>query len=134
MTISRALKRDPTGGGFTHLGSDGVVRAFDRDLRVLDATPLDLARRSWAQTPDADVLEEVRRAVGRSRAELAGELSARQEGGAAVRQALEGKRQAESCVSENCPDDAWCQGLSLYGYNCSSCYFVEANIGNCQEF
>lgn len=113
-----------------------MVRTFDRDLRVLDAAPLDAATRRWARAPDAVVLEEVRRAVGRSAEDLSarGPVRTQDAAGGAVRQVLEGKRQAESCVSENCPDDAWCQGLSIYGYNCSSCYFVEANIGNCQEF
>ncbi|KUI67725.1 hypothetical protein VM1G_03578 [Cytospora mali] len=123
--IMASLKRDPTGQGFTHLGSDNVVRTFDRRLQVVDAAPLDSRAENWARTPEASILEEIKEAVVRSNQQIESRSSK-------PRDVLDGRQ--ESCVSENCPNDEYCQGLSLYGYNCSSCYFVTAEIGNCQEF
>ncbi|KAL4860810.1 hypothetical protein BDV12DRAFT_181082 [Aspergillus spectabilis] len=38
--IMKSLKQDPTGEGFTHLATDGVLRSFDGDRNVLDYKPL----------------------------------------------------------------------------------------------
>lgn len=35
-----SLKQDPTGEGFIHLATDGVLRSFDGDRNVLDYKPL----------------------------------------------------------------------------------------------
>jgi hypothetical protein len=32
----KSLQKDPTGMGFTHLATDGVLRAFDGDRNVVD--------------------------------------------------------------------------------------------------
>ncbi|KAL3445893.1 hypothetical protein BJX65DRAFT_280563 [Aspergillus insuetus] len=34
--IMSSLKHDPTGRGFTHLATDGVLRSFDGDRKVVD--------------------------------------------------------------------------------------------------
>lgn len=34
------MKRDPSGGGFTHLGKDGVLRTISGNYEVLDARGL----------------------------------------------------------------------------------------------
>ena len=34
------MERDPTGGGFTHLGKDGVLRTISGNYEVLDARGL----------------------------------------------------------------------------------------------
>ncbi|KAI0884250.1 uncharacterized protein GGS22DRAFT_165214 [Annulohypoxylon maeteangense] len=121
------LKRDTSGGGFTHVGSDNVVRTFDRDLNVVDFAQLDDRAPSgdgWPRSPSAAILDEVKQAKARSAAEVSKPRS---------RSPLEG-RQQPSCVSENCPNDDWCKGMWLWGYNCTSCMLVSNNIGNCQEF
>lgn len=117
-----SLKRDPTRQGFTHIGSDKVVRTLDRRLQVIDAAPLDGRADNWARSPDASVLEEIRLATARSYQELDARSSK-------PRDVLDGRQ--ESCVSENCPYDAWCTDLWLYGYNCTSCLIVSDGIGNC---
>ncbi|KAL2847864.1 hypothetical protein BJY01DRAFT_212367 [Aspergillus pseudoustus] len=38
--ITKSLKHDPTGAGFTHLATDGVLRSFDGDRNVIDYRPL----------------------------------------------------------------------------------------------
>lgn len=121
----RKLQRDLTGYGFTHIGSDGVARTFDRSLHVIDAAPLDVRSTHWERVPGASVLDEARAAFERSQQEAVGRSSS-------PRHALIGRQ--ESCVSENCPNDMYCQGLSIYGYNCTSCLIVSDGIGNCQEF
>ncbi|KAI1206279.1 uncharacterized protein F4807DRAFT_439560 [Annulohypoxylon truncatum] len=123
--VASRLKRDTSGGGFTHVGSDNVVRTFDRDLNVVDFAHLDGRTPSGdARSPSAAVLEEVKQAKARSAAQASKPRS---------RSPLEG-RQQPSCVSEFCPDDDYCKGLWLYGYNCTSCMIVSNNIGNCQQF
>ncbi|KAI4595047.1 hypothetical protein KJ359_007300 [Pestalotiopsis sp. 9143b] len=122
-----ALKRDTSGSGFVHLGSDNVLRSFDARMEVVDAIGLrsseepDLARRA----PSDAVLAEVRTARARS-ADQTSKPRGRDE--------LPQRRQSQSCVSEFCPDDSYCQGLSIYGYNCTSCLMVSDSIGNCQSF
>ncbi|KAI0124056.1 hypothetical protein BJ170DRAFT_638009, partial [Xylariales sp. AK1849] len=121
-TISDALasiKRDLTGSGFTHLGSDNVLRSFDGRMNVVDH--LSLAKRAEPRAPSADILEEVRTARARSFEQTSKPRSIN---------VLENRQ--ESCVSENCPNDAFCQGLSIYGYNCTYCLLVTDTIGNCQ--
>ncbi|KAI1138568.1 hypothetical protein F5Y05DRAFT_44042 [Hypoxylon sp. FL0543] len=120
------LKRDASGAGFTHVGSDNVVRTFDKDFNVVDFARLDDRAPSgagWPRSPGAAVLEEAKQAKARSAAEVSKPRS---------RSPLEG-RQANSCVSEFCPDDSYCKGLWLYGYNCTSCMIVSNNIGNCLQ-
>lgn len=125
--VLRNLKRDLTGNGFTHIGSDGVARTFDRSLQVVDAAPLEARTGSarWSRSPGATVLDEVKVALARSDREVVDRSSGHTRGALVARQ--------ENCVSEYCPDDAYCQGLSIYGYNCTSCLIVSDGIGNCQE-
>ncbi|KAK3940472.1 hypothetical protein QBC46DRAFT_288431 [Diplogelasinospora grovesii] len=124
--IMPLLKRDPSGAGFTHLGSDKVLRSFDAHLNVLDAAALDGRA---VDTTTASLLNEARAARERSLQHITttARTTPKRSGGSGL-----DERQAQSCVSENCPDDAYCKGLSLYGYNCSSCFMVETGIGNCQ--
>ncbi|KAI0834725.1 hypothetical protein F5Y06DRAFT_278252 [Hypoxylon sp. FL0890] len=121
------LKRDASGAGFTHIGSDNVVRTFDKDFNVVDFAQLDDRAPSgaeWPRSPSAAVLDEAKQARARSAAQVSKARS---------RSPLEG-RQTQSCVSEFCPDDSYCKGLWIYGYNCTSCMIVSNNIGNCQQF
>ncbi|KAI0896040.1 hypothetical protein F4806DRAFT_49840 [Annulohypoxylon nitens] len=118
------LKRAAS-GGFTHVGSDNVVRTFDRDLNVIDSASLSSRGASEPRSPSAAVLEEVKQAQARSKAQVSKPRS---------RSALEGRQTQPSCVSEFCPDDDYCKGLWIYGYNCTSCMIVSNNIGNCQQF
>ncbi|KAI1458908.1 hypothetical protein F4805DRAFT_106526 [Annulohypoxylon moriforme] len=121
------LKRDTSGGGFTHVGSDNVVRTFDRDLNVVDFAQLDSRAPSgdgWPRSPSAAILDEVKQAKERSTAQVSKPQP---------RSPLEG-REPPNCVSEFCPDDEYCKGLSIYGYNCTSCLIVSNNMGNCQQF
>ncbi|KAI1375129.1 hypothetical protein F4677DRAFT_141416 [Hypoxylon crocopeplum] len=121
------LKRDVTGAGFTHVGSDNVVRTFDGNFNVVDFAQLDSRVPSadgWPRSPSAAVLDEAKQAKARSAAQTSKPRS---------RGPLEG-RQEHSCVSEFCPDDQYCKALSIYGYNCTSCMIVSDNIGNCQQF
>ncbi|OTA94630.1 hypothetical protein M434DRAFT_394561 [Hypoxylon sp. CO27-5] len=121
------LKRDTSGAGFTHIGSDNVVRTFDKDFNVVDFAQLDDRAPSaagWPRSPSAAVLDEAKQAKARSATQVSKPRS---------RSPLEG-RQTNSCVSEFCPDDKYCQGLWIYGYNCTSCMIVSNNIGNCQQF
>ncbi|KAI2466712.1 hypothetical protein F4781DRAFT_340089 [Annulohypoxylon bovei var. microspora] len=125
--VLSGLKRDLSGAGFTHVGSDNVVRTFDKNFDVVDFAQLDGRAPSgdgWPRSPSAAVLDEAKQAKARSAAQVSKPRS---------RSPLEG-RQQPSCVSENCPDDEWCTGLWLYGYNCTSCMIVSNNIGNCMEF
>ncbi|KAI0139446.1 hypothetical protein F4776DRAFT_588648 [Hypoxylon sp. NC0597] len=121
------LKRDTSGAGFTHVGSDNVVRTFDKDFNVVDFAQLDDRAPSgagWPRSPGAAVLGEAKQAKARSAAQVSKPRS---------RSPLE-RRQANSCVSEFCPDDKYCEALWIYGYNCTSCMIVSNNIGNCQQF
>ncbi|KAI1101970.1 hypothetical protein F4804DRAFT_314561 [Jackrogersella minutella] len=121
------LKRDMSGAGFTHVGSDNVVRTFDKNFNVVDYAQLDDRAPSadgWPRSPSAAVLDDAKQAKARSTAQVSKPRS---------RSPLEG-RQQPSCVSEFCPEDSYCQGLSIYGYNCTSCMIVSNNIGNCQQF
>lgn len=93
---------------------------------MVDAAPLDARSTSRERAPGAAVLQEVGRSRARSARQTEAGVTRRGDDGLTGRQ--------ESCVSENCPDDAFCQGLSLYGYNCTSCLIVSDGIGNCQEF
>ncbi|OTA99630.1 hypothetical protein M426DRAFT_27307 [Hypoxylon sp. CI-4A] len=118
--VAPSLRRAES-GGFTHVGSDNVVRTFDRDLNVVDAAHLDANAPPTARSASASILEEVKQAKARSTAEASKPRS---------RSPLD-ERQEKSCVSENCPDDDFCKGLSVYGYDCSTCMMVSGNIGNC---
>ncbi|KAI0166687.1 hypothetical protein GGR52DRAFT_574650 [Hypoxylon sp. FL1284] len=126
-----SMKRDTSGAGFTHIGSDNVARSFDADLNVLDYRELAGSAPSgdvnWPRAPGADVLAELRRAF---------EQSAAQSSKPQARGPLDAAKRAAAyppnCVSENCRDDQMCKDLSLYGYNCSSCLMVQDFIGNCQ--
>ncbi|KAI5865434.1 hypothetical protein GGS23DRAFT_594960 [Durotheca rogersii] len=121
------LKQDPSGLGFTHVGSDNVVRTFNRDFGVVDFAQLDdkaPTADGWPRIPSPDVLAEAKEAHARSsrlvsRARPLGPLGARDQ---------------KSCVSRFCPDDQYCKGLSAYGYSCGSCMVVSNNVGNCQPF
>ena len=115
------LKRDPSGSGFSHVGSDKVVRSFDSNFNILDSAPLDDSA-PVPRSATADIIQEAR---------MAKERSLQQTSKPRERSVLE--RQEKSCVSENCPDDAYCKGLSIYGYNCTWCLMVEKGIGNCQS-
>ncbi|KAI1254694.1 hypothetical protein MGN70_003708 [Eutypa lata] len=119
------LKRDPSGEGFAHLGSDNVVRTFDKRFDVIDFAQLDSRGPSgaWPRTPGSAVLEEAKRAKA---------WSEDQTSRPRARNVVEDRQL--SCVGEFCPDDSYCQGLWIYGYNCSSCMMVTENIGNCQNF
>ncbi|KAI1635729.1 hypothetical protein F4809DRAFT_642219 [Biscogniauxia mediterranea] len=121
-----SLKRDASGMGFTHVGSDNVVRSFDSRFNVIDFAQLDSRAPSgdWPRTPSKAVLEEAKRARSNSEAQTSNPRT---------RGVLE-NRQQPSCVSEFCPYDSYCQGLTIYGYNCTSCLMVTETIGNCQTF
>ncbi|KAI0848575.1 hypothetical protein F5Y00DRAFT_270073 [Daldinia vernicosa] len=115
------LKRDASGAGFAHLGSDNVVRTFDKNFNVVDFAKLD-DRSAAAKDPSADVLAEAKLAKSKaveqtSKPRKITPLDARQE---------------KSCPSQSCPDDSYCKGLSIYGYDCSTCYSVTHTVGNCQ--
>ncbi|KAI1390730.1 uncharacterized protein F4822DRAFT_162302 [Hypoxylon trugodes] len=120
------LKRDVSGAGFTHVGSDNVVRTFDKNFNVVDFAQLDdrAADGNWPRSPSVDVLNEAKQAKARAEAQVSKPQK--------PRTPLD-DRQEKSCVSENCPNDEFCTGLSVYGYDCSSCLFVTQNIGNCQQ-
>ncbi|KAI2641436.1 hypothetical protein GGS26DRAFT_585826 [Hypomontagnella submonticulosa] len=123
--ILRGLKRDISGTGFAHIGSDNIIRTFDKDFNVIDSAYIDgRSTGRESRSPSAAVLEEAKQ--GRDK-------SVTQVSRPRPRNALEG-RQELSCVSEFCPEDQFCKGLSIYGYNCTSCLLVSNNIGNCQEF
>ncbi|KAI1093908.1 hypothetical protein F5B19DRAFT_490948 [Rostrohypoxylon terebratum] len=122
--VVSGLKRAAS-GGFTHVGSDNVVRTFDRDLNVIDSASLDSRMTPETRSPSAAVLEEVKQARSRSLAQVS---KPRSPG------SLERRQTQPSCVSEFCPDDDYCKGLWLYGYNCTSCMLVTNTIGNCQQF
>ncbi|KAI1080693.1 hypothetical protein F5B20DRAFT_91320 [Whalleya microplaca] len=119
------LKRDPSGMGFTHVGSDNVVRSFDGGFNVVDFAQLDARAPSgqWPRTPSDAVLDEAKQARARSETQISK---------VRTRNPLENRQQ--SCVSEFCPYDQYCKDLSIYGYNCTSCMIVSNNIGNCQQF
>lgn len=117
-----SLKRDPTGQGFMHLGSDNVVRTLDRRFRVVDAAPMEGLTGHWSRDPDASVLEEIKLATSRSYQEIDARSSR-------PRDVLSGRQ--DSCVSENCPNNTWCIDLWLYGYNCTYCMMVSDGMGNC---
>ncbi|KAI0377990.1 hypothetical protein F5Y04DRAFT_284455 [Hypomontagnella monticulosa] len=123
--VLRGLKRDSSGTGFAHVGSDNIVRTFDKDFNVIDFAYLD-GRDAGRESgdPSEAVLEEVKQARDKSMTQTSKPRP---------RGALKG-RQELSCVSEFCPEDQFCKGLSIYGYNCTSCLLVSNNIGNCQEF
>lgn len=122
-----SLKRDTSGAGFTHVGSDNVVRSFDGDFNVVDYRHLDeQAARSADGSPSAAVLAEARQARAQSDAETSKPRAARSP--------LLENRQENSCVSEFCRDDQMCKDLSSMGYDCSSCLMVSGNVGNCQQF
>ncbi|KAH9987383.1 hypothetical protein F4779DRAFT_285291 [Xylariaceae sp. FL0662B] len=120
-----ALKRDPSGMGFAHVGSDNVVRSFDARFNVVDFAQLDARAPSgeWPRTPSDAVLEEAKQAKARSETQVSKVRS---------RNPLENREQ--SCVSEFCPNDQYCKDLHIYGYNCTSCLIVSNNMGNCQRF
>ncbi|KAI1406403.1 hypothetical protein F4819DRAFT_504942 [Hypoxylon fuscum] len=125
--VLSTLKRDTSGAGFTHVGSDNVVRTFDKDMNVVDFAQLDdraASEGGWPRSPSAAVLAEAKQAKARSGAETSKPRS---------RSPLE-RRQENSCVSEFCQYDQMCKDLWLYGYNCTSCMMVSNNIGNCQQF
>ncbi|KAI8966168.1 hypothetical protein F5Y11DRAFT_214962 [Daldinia sp. FL1419] len=116
------LKRDVTGAGFTHVGSDNVVRSFDKDFNVVDFANLD-SRAVANGVPSADVLAEAKAAKAKaveqtSKPRQRSPLDARQE---------------KSCPSESCPDDTYCKDLKIYGYDCSTCLSVTHTVGNCQK-
>ncbi|KAI1342158.1 hypothetical protein F5Y15DRAFT_374388 [Xylariaceae sp. FL0016] len=119
------LKRDPSGEGFAHLGSDNVVRSFDKRFNVIDFAQLDTRgpSGSWPRDPGDAVLGEAKRARARSEGQVSRPRS---------RDVISMGR--ESCVSEFCPDDSYCQGLTIYGYNCTSCLMVSDDVGNCQTY
>lgn len=126
------LKRDPTGQGFAHLGADGVARAFDAGLNVVDAVPVGsgAAAASFRREPSAEVrarLREVRWAaasppppVSPPRADDNGGLLARQEA-------------PKACNAIFCNSDEHCVGQKIYGYDCSRCFFVSDAVGNCMQ-
>ncbi|KAL7625003.1 hypothetical protein AAE478_004217 [Parahypoxylon ruwenzoriense] len=121
------LQRDPSGEGFTHVGSDNVVRTFDKDFNVIDFAQLDDRAPGvggWPGHPNNAVLAEAKEAKARSEAQISKPRS---------RSPLE-DREEKSCVSEFCPNDNYCKSLSVYGYDCSSCMIVSNNMGNCQKF
>ncbi|KAI1501067.1 hypothetical protein F5X99DRAFT_428644 [Biscogniauxia marginata] len=124
--VMPTMKRDESGLGFTHVGSDNVVRSFDSRFNVIDFAQLDSRAPSgdWPRTPSSAVLDEAKRARARSE----GQTSK-----ARTRNVLE-TRQEPSCVSEFCPYDQYCRDLWLYGYNCTSCLLITDTIGNCQSF
>ncbi|ORY59979.1 uncharacterized protein BCR38DRAFT_443511 [Pseudomassariella vexata] len=118
------LKRDPSGQGFTYIGSDNVARSFDSRFNVLDAAPLDSrSTGSFARSPDAAFLEEAKAAKARA---LEHTSKPRKERNVIV----EGRQ--NSCVSENCPNDQYCIDQAVNGYNCSWCLIISNGIGNCQ--
>ncbi|XXG99955.1 hypothetical protein Hte_006296 [Hypoxylon texense] len=137
--VLSTLKRDTSGAGFTHVGSDNVVRSFDADFHVVDFRQLGTRRPfsetggdDWPRSPSAAVLAEARRARARSDAETSKPRPLPLL--LPPRSPLEAKRQEKSCVSEFCRDDKMCQDLSVYGYSCNSCLMVSGNMGNCQQF
>ncbi|KAI0119016.1 hypothetical protein F4814DRAFT_410235 [Daldinia grandis] len=116
------LKRDISGAGFVHVGSDNVVRTFDKDFNVVDYARLD-DKGSIGKDPSADVLAEAKLAKAKaieqtSKPHQPSPLDARQE---------------KSCPSRSCPDDSYCKDLSIYGYDCSTCLSVTHTVGNCQK-
>ncbi|KAI2621614.1 hypothetical protein GGR54DRAFT_72378 [Hypoxylon sp. NC1633] len=122
------LKRDPSGAGFTHVGSDNVVRTFDKAFNVVDYAQLDdrvPSEDGWPRVPGAAILAEAKDAKARSTAQTTSKQQ--------PRSPLD-RRQEHSCVSEFCPDDQYCTALSIYRYNCTECMIVSNNIGNCQQF
>lgn len=121
-----ALRRDPTGLGFTHVGSDDVARNFDGGFNVVDAAPLQARSTAWSRSPAPAVLAEAKAAKGRSLGAVQQAPRPRERSAVETRQG--------SCVSVFCPDDQYCVDQSLYGYNCSSCLMVSDGIGNCQPF
>lgn len=90
------LKRDPSGEGFAHLGSDNVVRTFDKRFDVIDFAQLDSRGPSgaWPRTPGSAVLEEAKRARARSEDQTSRPRA---------RNVVEDRQL--SCVGEFCPDD-----------------------------
>lgn len=119
-----SLRRDSTGQGFLHVGSDNVARTLDRLFQVVDAAPLDTGAVNWNHTPNAHMLKEIKQATARSSREFETRPSK-------PRHVFDNRQ--ESCVSENCPNDEYCQDLYIYGYNCSYCLIISSGIGNCQE-
>ncbi|KAI1774205.1 hypothetical protein F4818DRAFT_452304 [Hypoxylon cercidicola] len=120
------MKRDASGAGFTHVGSDNVARSFDKDFNVVDFRQLDDRAPSeggWPRSPSAAVLAEAKKAHARSGAETSKPRP---------RGPLE-ETQEKSCVSHFCHDDKMCRNLSIYGYSCGTCMIVSESLGNCQQ-
>lgn len=118
------LKRDPTGKGFAHLGSDNVVRTFDGHFNIIDSAPVETRSLlgKITRSHEVNMMKEARAAQEKSR-----QVTSKPR----ERNIIEAKQ--SSCVSENCPNDEYCQNLSVNGLDCSWCLIVSDGIGNCQD-
>ncbi|OTB18747.1 hypothetical protein K445DRAFT_8770 [Daldinia sp. EC12] len=117
------LKRDASGAGFTHIGSDNVVRSFDKNFNVVDFAPLDERSTTATKDPSADVLAEAKSA----KAKALQQVTSRPHKGSPL-----DKRDDKSCPSQSCPDDSYCKELSVNGFNCKTCLSATHTVGNCQ--
>ena len=118
------LKRDPRGKGFTHVGSDNIVRTYDAHFNIIDSAPLEGRSYSgnWPRSTSEDVLKEARAGKERSLEQISKPRE---------RNIIETRQ--SSCVAENCPSDAHCQEFNYNGLKCSWCLIVSDGIGNYQD-
>ncbi|KAL3477125.1 hypothetical protein BJX99DRAFT_226721 [Aspergillus californicus] len=68
--IMKSLRRSPSGRGFTHLGSDGVLRTLNGDRKVVDYRQLspadiDTVLAIWPPNLQAEFREKFQHADGR---------------------------------------------------------------------